>query len=704
MDPWSVRITQSKFQPPGPRHSENVPPYGMMVFEVVKMAKYEVKVFTGSCVYASTFNDVYIKLVGTKGESERSWLKGLFSSVNIMGSKVNTLDVHCPTSLGDLILVEIDKRPLGIFPEDDWFPAKVEVNCPEGNTYFFPIYHWIDDSEVHRFRAGKALLCYEETHSLGKYDREQELKIRAEEYCWGSFEDGLPYCIKADSTDSLPSEVQFSFTKDAEFKLTAVYGQAQLKLSQLVYCREKWTSFDDIQRIMSNATEISEYVQKHWKEDTFFGYQYLNGVNPMLIRRCRVLPDNFPVPEALDFGEGSLAEQMKKGNIYLCDYKRLDGVKARMINGEQQYLMAPLVLLFKKQDDTLVPIAIQLKQTPGEDNPIFYPSDSEYDWLLAKTFVRSADFTEHELNTHLLRTHLLAEVFAVSLLRNLPMVHPLYKLLVPYTRYTMHINLLARKLLISKEGVFTKYAASGCKETKKTILTRSLTSMTYSSLCIPDDIAERGLEDIPNFYYRDDGLQLWDIIFRFVKGVLSSYYKDDAAVQKDSELQKWIGDIFKYGFLSQASAGIPHQFDAVDDLIKFVTMVMFTCSCQHGAVNTGQYDYGAWMPNNPTSLKRHPPTTKGTTTEATLLETLPDVNTTVHGMAVMWLLSQQSSDFVPLGQYPQQRFFEETPCKLITEFQGELKILSAAIEVRNQSLDVKYTYLDPAKLENSVAI
>ncbi|XP_051801143.1 hydroperoxide isomerase ALOXE3-like [Acanthochromis polyacanthus] len=670
------------------------------------MVDYSVTVHTGYLAGGSTINKINIKLVGTDGESDHEWLKPWKGALTFLRGQSSHFNVSCPTSLGKLLLIELDKQNLLKVTEDAWFASKVEVKSPEGDTYNFPIYRWISDNEVHQFREGTALRVFDDTHHLGRFSRQQELKQREEDYRWHVYAEGIPHCIKTEDPLSLPREVRFSFTKKTEFDFTASAGMAALGLKGLTDSVEPWTRIDDIGQVfLLRRTPISEYTQEHWKEDAFFGYQYLNGVNPIMIQRCKVLPGNFPVTEDKIFlhGHCKLTDEMQKGNIYLCDYKHLDGLEANPVNGKKQYLMAPLVLLQKTPDDKLMPIAIQLKQNPADDNPIFYPTDSEYDWLMAKIFVRSADFSEHQLNVHLLRTHLLAEVFAVSLLRNVPMIHPLYKLLIPHTRYTLQINYLARLRLISESGFFTQFAASG-GEALVTILKRSLSEITYTSLCMPDDIAERGVEDVPNYYYRDDGLKLWDAVYKFVEGILGHYYKSDAEVQQDTELQKWTSDIFEHGFLSQPNTGIPQSLTTVPEMVKFVTMAIFTGSGQHSAVNTGQYDYGGWMPNTPVSLQLPPPTTKGTTSEATMLQTLPDVNTTAQGMAVMWLLSKQSSDFVPLGQYPEEHFSEEVPCKMIQNFQGELEVLSAAIKVRNKGLEVPYKYMDPKEVENSVTI
>ncbi|KAM8831417.1 polyunsaturated fatty acid lipoxygenase ALOX8 isoform 1-T2 [Spinachia spinachia] len=667
------------------------------------MVNYQVIVSTTNAATAATFNNVYIKLVGTDGESDRTWLDKYKGALSFIRGADSSFTVSC-SSIGMPVLIELNKQSPDIFPEDAWFPSKVEVKSPDGKTYMFPIHRWITDSEVYPFREAKALRVFEDDNNPGRSTRIKELRQRKKDYRWHEYLEGIPHCMKVESLLSLPYEIQFSFTKTSELIFTEFPALLELELTGLSNRKENWPDVHSIHKIFCcGQTQISDYVQENWREDEFFGYQFLNGVNPMMIQRCSALPGHFPVTKDMVYlGGQSLAHEMKKGNIFLCDYKCLDGLIPNVINGKKQYLMAPLVLLHKTSTDDLMPIAIQLKQIPSDDNPIFLPSDN-FEWLMAKVFVRSADFHTHQLGSHLLRTHLLAEVFTVSLLRNLPMVHPLYKLIVPHTRYTIHINALARAFLISESGVFPQIAACGSVGIE-TLLKRLWSSVTYRSLCIPDDIADRGLEDVPNFYYREDGLRLWGIINRFVQAVLRFYYKNDAEVQEDSELQKWISDIFEHGFLSKTGTGIPQSFTSVADLEKFVTMVIFTCSGQHSAVNSGQFDFGGWMPNTPSSLQQPPPTTKGTASEATLLQTLPDINTTVKEMSTLRLLSRQSTDFVPLGQYPEKHFGEKQPCKLIKRFQADLKVLSADIKARNRNLMVPYPYLDPLVAENSVSL
>ncbi|NXF59384.1 LX12B protein, partial [Ciccaba nigrolineata] len=103
---------------------------------------------------------------------------------------------------------------------------------------------------------------------------------------------------------------------------------------------------------------------------------------------------------ASSLGGGThLNKEMEEGRVFLVDYEVLEGIPSDTIHGRQQHVAAPLCLLHQGADGLLRPIAIQLSQTPGPASPIFLPSDGEWDWLLAKTWVRNADFYSHQLLT-----------------------------------------------------------------------------------------------------------------------------------------------------------------------------------------------------------------------------------------------------------------------------------------------------------------
>uniref|UniRef100_A0A672HGN2 Hydroperoxide isomerase ALOXE3-like n=1 Tax=Salarias fasciatus TaxID=181472 RepID=A0A672HGN2_SALFA len=397
-----------------------------------------------------------------------------------------------------------------------------------------------------------------------------------------------------------------------------------------------------------------------------------------------------------------LYHQNVKGNIFICDQKIMDKIPTREYDGKPLQAAAGLCLFYMNPENKLMPIAIQLHQQPSEQNPIFLPSDSETDWLLAKIFVKSADAMEYQAIYHLMGTHFLAEVFAVAALRSFPVIHPLYKFLIPHFRYTLHINTLSRTILFGHKGALNTSTLG--YEGMTELIRRGLSEMTYSSLCLPENITARGLESVPNFYYRDDGLKLWNIINSFVRKVVEHFYPSDNDVVKDTELQDWISEIFTHGFLANKLAGFPTTFDAVEEVVKFITMLIFTVTAQHAALNNGQFDFLSWMPNGSLLTRRPPPTTKGQSSVETILETFPNIGETVKFAAQAVVLSEKYSDMVLLGAYTEEWFQEPALKQMIKEFQADLSNLTDIITVRNSELELPYTYLSPTEIENSVTI
>ncbi|XP_076216807.1 hydroperoxide isomerase ALOXE3-like [Aptenodytes patagonicus] len=254
-------------------------------------------------------------------------------------------------------------------------------------------------------------------------------------------------------------------------------------------------------------------------------------------------------------------------------------------------------------------------------------------------------------------------------------------LLVPH----FHFNTLAQSILINPGGIIDKASGVTC-EGMLLIIQQGLEKATYTSLCLPDDMWHRGVVHLPSYHYRDDAMSLWEAIERWDKGLGGSWW-------------------WSHGFISlgRTSSGIPSSLRTVAELSKFLTMAVFTCSAQHAAINNGQCDLGAFLPNAPSSMRHPPPAEKGKAFLQHFLTTVPEVDTTANILVALILLSSCLSDVILLGQYLEERFTEVEPHWLIRAFQGQLEEIQDCIEERNHWAKLRYNYMNPLKTENSIS-
>ncbi|KAM9365647.1 polyunsaturated fatty acid 5-lipoxygenase-like isoform 2-T2 [Pholidichthys leucotaenia] len=642
------------------------------------MPSYTVTIATGNQWFAGTDDYIYITLVGTERCSERTLLdKPLYNDFE--RGAIDSYDVTVGENLGDIVLVKIEKKKYWM--HDDWYCRYITVKTPCGEYLEFPCFRWlVDDKEV-VLRDGQARLPQDDKTSLVKQHRQKELDNRRKTYRWKEWQPGFPMSIDANRHKDLPRDIQFDSEKGVDFILNYSKAIENLFVNQFMHMfQSSWSDFVDFERIFVRIKNtISEYVMQHWKEDFMFGYQFLNGCNPVMIRKCIKLPDKFPVTDEMVSvsleREMTLEEEIKAGNVYIVDYEVLEGITPNATDPcTLQYLAAPICLLYKNAQNKILPIAIQLGQTPGEDNPIFLPTDGQYDWLLAKIWVRSADFQHHQTITHLLKTHLMSEVFGIAMYRQLPAVHPVYKLLLPHIRFTIAINTKAREQLICECGIFDK---------------------------------SRGVDDkeeLPTYFYRDDGYKVWEATKSFVSDVVRIYYTSDEKVKGDEEIQAFVKDVCSFGMQDFDHCEFPKSLKTREELIEYLTMVIFTASAQHAAVNFGQYDWCSWIPNAPSTMRRPPPNQKGLADVNLIIESLPDRGRSSWHLGAVWALSQFQENELYLGMYPDEHFIEKPVKEAMEKFRKKLAEITSIIKRRNEGKKLPYYNMSPDKIPNSVAV
>lgn len=463
------------------------------------------------------------------------------------------------------------------------------------------------------------------------------------------------------------------------------------------------------------ATLAVPGVSYMFQDDSEFARLRVQGPNCMLIGAVGdALPANFPLSAAkyaAVVNGDTLAAALADGRLFMLDYAPLAVIDPGTYGTEAKYIWQPMALFaVPPGGSSLVPVAIQCGQDPA-DYPIFTPSpvaDKLWGWEMAKFVVQVSDGNYHELFTHLARTHLVIEGFAVATHRHLAEVHPVWALLVPHFEGTLFINEAAATSLIAANGPIDHIFAGTIASSQMAAVDARLAFDFYGKMP-RTDFAARGVgvdSALADYPYRDDALLVWDAIHEWARQYVDLYYAQDADVVADTELTAWAaclaGEAKIKGFGPVTTRA---------QLAEVCAMVMFTASAQHAAVNFPQKDIMAFAPAVTGAGWQAAPNGQRGHDKTGWLAMMPPMALALEQLNVLELLG--SVHYRPLGDYrsnafPYPLWFQDPRVTgaegPLAWFQAALQGVEAEIVARNAERMQPYPYLQPSLIPTSINI
>ena len=491
--------------------------------------------------------------------------------------------------------------------------------------------------------------------------------------------------------------------------IKSMVGDLKAEIDALALSHEETLeSYDDLYQ----AIDLPRIASTFEHDDTFARMR-VAGPNPCTIARVDTLPAGFPVTPA-QFKAGSRGDDLhtalSQGRVFLLDFAELAAIQPGTFEGQKQHLTAPYALFVRPEGQaSLAPVAIQCDRDAATHAIYTRPADGVTDpaWNMAKTIVQVAEGNYHELFVHLARTHLLVEACMMATYRQLAEVHPVHVLLAPHFEGTAFINNSAAGSLIAKDGPIDRIFAGVITSTQAAAAADRL-AIDFGASMLPTNLKARGVDDpavLPDYPYRDDGMLLWTAITDWVGAYLNVYYTNDDAVLGDTEVAAWLAELRGAG----AVKGVP-EVRTKAELNQVITMMVFTASVQHAAVNFPQNALMSYAPAISGSFWGPGPDAT-TPSEAAWEDLLPPIQLAQEQLQTLWLLG--SVYYRPLGDYrtnhiPYSKWFEDPRITddsgPLAAFQARLEAIETTIHARNRERAEPYEFLLPSRIPQSINI
>ena len=443
------------------------------------------------------------------------------------------------------------------------------------------------------------------------------------------------------------------------------------------------------------------------ESDEYFAEMMVAGPDPTRLTRLDAVPEKFPITtehlqSVPELAHETLESALAAGRVYWVDHAPMSALDNGQHPQAPKYMYSPMVAFAVPRGGGPVrAFAIQCGQDPA-GREIYTPADG-YSWKLAKNCVLVAHNTYHGEVTHLGRTHLISEAVLLAAVRNLASVHPVAVLLRRHFEGTASINKLAVELLIQPGRAVEYLIGSDLKSTYPWIADHRK-NFSFTGNYLPAKLERSGTDGaavLPYYPYRDDGLLVWTAIRRWADAFVDGYYRTDADVREDHELQAWAAEVASPDGGAVRDFGLtPGEINDRTDLAEILTMVIWTAGPQHAAVNFTQLEHLSYLPANPLAGFTEEPRGREHTLDDWLAN-LPPLDVAVQQLCLMNFLGSVRS--TTLGDYEDD--FKNTPvADGLRGFRLDLSAAEDEVTQRNRRRPHAYEYLRPSLIPNSTNI